>query len=290
MSIASPRPSSKFADVRLRVNVVLDKYNQSLFAPHGLYVLIMKYDPMMGMAPQGRGRGGGRLMSLAGTVGSMAMNRGGGGNSWSHDYAAGTSGSDDLPTEAAHLVFLDEDPEWLSMKTKAKPSTPSRDGAGTPGTVTPEKKPETKFSHFMKGVDGYLDQRARNNYLAENGQSVLTEGSGATVPNPVFGSNTNLLGRGGGGRGRGRGRGGRGGTDGGSDSRNEEEKRRAYDRYNDERQKVLNDRRSPSETERELRKVDDEFEQKMRELDANAAPKKKITKVRRALLRDEDPC
>jgi hypothetical protein len=255
---------------------VLDKYNAELFSPNGMYVMIIKYDPTMGQgsgSSSGKGRKqGGLISTVGGAVGSLASSRMGGrdgSGNWSRDYTSGSTGADTLPTEAAPIIFLDNNPEYQRMMSASKSPSPDNEAeANNNGWM---KKSGSKASSAMAGLNNYLDKRARANYIAENGENVLTVGD----PDAVRRASNNSSPYG---RHRGRDR------DSSRDEKYEREKRKELEDYDKERRHIIDDRRGRQETEQKLRELDEKLDEKMADLESKRQEKSSGRKISENVL------
>ncbi|RAH52103.1 hypothetical protein BO85DRAFT_432276 [Aspergillus piperis CBS 112811] len=244
--------------VRGKTNNVMDKYNRELFAPNGLFCMIMKHDPEL-KEPKNSSR----LKQLA----SMAVNgsSNGGGSAWMRNHISGsTQGPSGLPTAVAPLVYMDNRRQHKNYLSDSPPSdspAPERDvvpPAG--GKVSTKEKAKKAFDNF----NDYLDRRARAKYMAENGSDALSGPAGRGFSNRYLDPNHPAV------------NGGLIGVLSGGvlsptpeqraqkkAARIDEEERRVLDEYNDRKERILNDRRSQSETDRELRRLDKDYEPRL---------------------------
>lgn len=230
----------------------MDKYNRELFAPHGLFCMIMKYVPEL-KEPKNPGR----LKQLA----SLAAN--GCGSAWIRDHVSGESqGPGGLPTAVAPLIYMDNRRQHKDSLSDSPPESPdSKKGVVPAGGKTSTKdKAKKAFDTF----NDYLDRRARAKYTAENGNDVLSGPAGRGFSNRYLDPNHPAV------------NGGLIGVLSGGvlsptpeqraqkkASRIDDEERRVLDEYNDRKERIFNDRRSQSETDRELRRLEKDYEPRL---------------------------
>ncbi|KAI3011981.1 hypothetical protein CBS147346_896 [Aspergillus niger] len=242
--------------VRGKTNNVMDKYNRELFAPHGLFCMIMKHDPEL-KEPKNPGR----LKQLA----SLAVNgsSNGGGSAWMRNHISGSSqGPDGLPTAVAPLVYMDNRRQHKNYLSDSPPESPGSQSGVVPagGKTSTKEKAKKAFDNF----NDYLDRRARAKYAAENGTDALSGPTGRGFSNRYLDPNHPAV------------NGGLIGVLSGGvlsptpeqraqkkAARIDEEERRVLDEYNDRRDRILNDRRSQSETDRELRRLEKDYEPRL---------------------------
>ncbi|KAJ5918222.1 hypothetical protein N7454_010597 [Penicillium verhagenii] len=242
--------------VRGKTNNVMDKHNRELFAPHGLFCMIMKHEPEL-KEPKGSNR----LKQLA----SLAVNgsSNGGGSAWMRDHISGKSqGPGGLPTAVAPLVYMDNRSHHKKYVSDSPPeSTGSKRGvAPAGGKISTKDKAKNAFDNFSD----YLDRRARSKYISENGTDVLSGPAGRGFSNRYLDPNHPAV------------NGGLIGLLSGGvlspspeqraqkkASRIDDEEKRVLDEYNDRRERIFNDRRSQSETDRELRRLEKDYEPRL---------------------------
>ena len=229
---------------------MLDRYNAELFAPRGVFAMIMKYEPLPGADNRERGP---PLKRITGAVTSLANANGGEESTWSRDYTAGTArGADALPTKAAPLVYLDKD---LERNVERDDSPPL--GQKGPASLG------NKASRAYDSLNSYLDKRARARYVSENGQDALALPQGRDGPprGSNFGSSSNRKGIVGLARGElSRRR--------GNDDKYMEERAKCEQDWQKERVKIIGDRKGRRETEVRLAELDEEYREKLGELQA----------------------
>ncbi|KAK6813095.1 hypothetical protein P875_00095543 [Aspergillus parasiticus SU-1] len=141
--------------VRHKTNAVLDRYNQELFGPRGLFCMIMSYEPETyeEVKPQSSQS----LSSQLGRFGSLAS------GSWVRNPVSGKSqGAHNLPTAVAPLMFIDDRRQHKELLS---------DGCSLESTkkVKSSKRAKRAFDTF----NDYLDRRARAQYTAENSGDIL---------------------------------------------------------------------------------------------------------------------
>ncbi|KAJ5796537.1 uncharacterized protein N7518_005077 [Penicillium psychrosexuale] len=242
--------------VRGKTNNVMDKYNSELFAPHGLFCMIMKYEPEL-KEPKNPSR----LKQLA----SLAVNgsSNGGGSAWMRNHVSGESqGPGGLPTAVAPLVYMDNHRQQKEYLSDSPPESPGSKRGVVPagGKTSTKDKAKKAFDNF----NDYLDRRARAKYIAENGNDVISGPAGRGFSNRYLDPNHPAV------------NGGLIGVLSGGvlsptpeqraqkkASRIDDEERRVLDEYNDRRERILNDRRSQSETDRELRRLEKDYEPRL---------------------------
>ncbi|KAB8239667.1 uncharacterized protein BDW43DRAFT_305434 [Aspergillus alliaceus] len=142
--------------VRHKTNTVLDKYNQEVFGPHGLFCMIMSYEPetyddtQSGSQSQSLSSQLGRLSSLASA-------------NWVKNPVSGKSqGTHNLPTTVAPLMYIDDRRQHKELLSDRSPSEPT-------GKVKKSEKARRAF----EAVNDYFDRRARAQYAAENTGDIL---------------------------------------------------------------------------------------------------------------------
>ncbi|KAJ5602732.1 hypothetical protein N7537_005688 [Penicillium hordei] len=242
--------------VRGRTNNIMDKYNRELFAPHGLFCMIMKHEPEL-KEPKNPNR----LKQLA----SLAVNgsSNGGGSAWMRNHISGESqGPGGLPTAVAPLVYMDNHRQHKKYLSDSPPESPGSKRGVVPagGKTSTKDKAKKAFDNF----NDYLDRRARAKYTAENGNDVLSGPAGRGFSNRYLDPNHPAV------------NGGLIGVLSGGvlsptpeqraqkvAGRIDEEEKRVLDEYNDRRERILNDRRSQSETDRELRRLEKDYEPRL---------------------------
>ncbi|KAJ5426682.1 hypothetical protein N7465_001752 [Penicillium sp. CMV-2018d] len=242
--------------VRGKTNNVMDKYNRELFAPHGLFCMIMKHSPEL-KEPKNPGR----LKQFASLATSGSSN--GGGSAWMRNHVSGESqGPGGLPTAVAPLVYMENHSQHKKYLSDSPPKSPDSKSGVVPaeGKTSAKDKAKKAFENF----NDYLDRRARAKYAAENGNDVLSGPAGRGFSNRYLDPNHPAV------------NGGLIGVlSGGVLSpspeqraqkearRIDSEERRVLDEYNDRRERILNDRRSQSETDRELRRLEKDYEPRL---------------------------
>lgn len=240
----------------LRTNNVMDKHNRELFAPHGLFCMIMKYEPEL-KEPKNPSR----LKQFA----SLAVNgsNNGGGSAWMRNHVSGESqGPGGLPTAVAPLVYMENHREHKKYLSDSPPESLDSKMGVVPagGKISTKDKAKKAFDNFSD----YLDRRARATYIAENGNDVLSGPAGRGFSNRYLDPNHPAV------------NGGLIGLLSGGvlsptpeqraqkkAGRIDDEERRVLDEYNDRRERILNDRRSQSETDRELRRLERDYEPRL---------------------------
>ncbi|KAJ5239495.1 hypothetical protein N7468_004114 [Penicillium chermesinum] len=241
--------------VRGKTNNVMDKYNRELFAPHGLFCMIMKYEPEL-KEPKNPSR----LKHLA----SLAVNgsSNGGGSAWMRNPVSGESqGPGGLLTAVAPLIYMDnrrDHKQYLSESPSESSDSRKSDPAG--GKTSTKEKAKKAFDSFSD----YLDRRARATYVSENGNDVLSGPAGRGFSNRYLDPNHPAV------------NGGLIGVLSGGllspspeqraqkkAGRIEDEEKRVLDEYNDRRERILSERRSRSETDRELRRLEKDYEPRL---------------------------
>ncbi|CAI7655021.1 unnamed protein product [Penicillium glandicola] len=242
--------------VRGKTNNVMDKYNRELFAPHGLFCMIMKYEPEL-KEPKNPSR----LKQLASLAANNSSN--GGGSAWMRNHVSGESqGPDSLPAAVAPLVYLDNHHQDKKNLSDSPPESPGskRDVVPAADKTSTKDKAKKAFDNF----NDYLDRRARATYTAENGNDVLSGPASRGFNNRYLDPNHPAV------------NGGLIGLLSGgvlsrapdrraqrTAGRIDSEERRVLDEYNDRRERILNDRRSQSGKERELRRLERNYEPRL---------------------------
>lgn len=246
--------------VKHKTNSTLDKYNNEVFGPRGLFCMIMKYDPI------------GQDPVLAQKAANSPLKKfGGNEKSWLKDPVSGTSdGMNSLPSAVAPLIYMDDrraHKEYLANDGKV---SPERSGSGAEKTSFKQKS-----KNAFENLNDYLDRRARAKYAAENQGDILntplTKGFSNKFLDPNSStSNGGFLGL----------------ISGGALAqdpetrrlkkldRMAEEEERLYKEYQDRVDQVHQQRQSTRETERQIKYIDRdyqprfaEFRQKRRELE-----------------------
>ncbi|KAM3452464.1 hypothetical protein MY3296_004488 [Beauveria thailandica] len=145
--------------VKHKTNSTLDRFNNEVFGPRGLFCMIMKYDPI-GQDPY--------LAEKAASGGTLNKLGGSGQKSWSKDPVSGTrEGINALPTAVAPLVYMDE--------RRAHKEYLANDGKVSPERSSPVDKATTKqkAKNAFENFNDYLDRRARAKYASENQGDIL---------------------------------------------------------------------------------------------------------------------
>lgn len=246
--------------VKHKTNSTLDKFNNEVFGPRGLFCMIMKYDPI------------GQDPVLAEKAANSPFNKfaGAGQKNWLKDPVSGTSeGMNSLPSAVAPLVYMDDrraHKEYLANDGKTSPTE-----RGASDKVSTKQKAKNAFDNF----NDYLDRRARAKYASENQGDILntplTKGFSNRFLDPNSStSNGGLLGF----------------ISGGALAQDPETRRlkkldrigeeeeRLYKEYQDRVDQLHQQRQSTRETERQMKYIDRdyqprfaEFRQKRRELE-----------------------
>ncbi|TQV96189.1 hypothetical protein V2A60_003373 [Cordyceps javanica] len=245
--------------VKHKTNSTLDKFNNEVFGPRGLFCMIMKYDPI------------GQDPVLAEKAASSPLNKfgGNGQKSWLKDPVSGTSeGMHGLPSAVAPLIYMDDrraHKEYLAGDGKISPER------------SPVEKPTTKqkAKNAFENFNDYLDRRARAKYASENQGDILntplTKGFSNKFLDPNSSMNNGGL---------------LGFISGGAFAQDPETRRlkklksmaeeeeRLYHEYQERVDQVHQQRQSTRETERQIKYIDRdyqprfaEFRQKRRELE-----------------------
>lgn len=234
----------------------MDKHNRELFAPHGLFCMIMKHEPEL-KEPKNPGR----LKQLGSLVSNGSSN--GGGKAWMRDHVSGSSqGPDGLPTDVAPLVYMDNRSQHKKYLSDSPPDSPGSkgDSAPTGGKISTKDKAKNAFDNF----NDYLDRRARSKYVTENGNDALSGPAGRGFSNRYLDPNHPAV------------NGGLIGLISGGvlsptpeqraqkkAGRIDSEEKRVLDEYNDRRDRILNERRSQSDKDRELRRLEKDYEPRL---------------------------
>ncbi|OAA68855.1 hypothetical protein ISF_03230 [Cordyceps fumosorosea ARSEF 2679] len=152
--------------VKHKTNSTLDKFNNEVFGPRGLFCMIMKYDPI-GQDPAALAE-----KAAAANNGGGLMSRFGGNNgqkNWLKDPVSGTSdGMNSLPSAVAPLIYMDDrraHKEYLANDGNVSPVSDKP----AAGPVTTKQKAKSAFENF----NDYLDRRARAKYASENQGDIL---------------------------------------------------------------------------------------------------------------------
>ncbi|OAA81183.1 hypothetical protein LEL_00728 [Akanthomyces lecanii RCEF 1005] len=254
--------------VKHRTNSTLDKFNNEVFGPRGLFCMIMKYDPI------------GQDPVLAEKAANSPLSKfGGGQKSWLKDPVSGTSdGMNSLPTAVAPLIYMDD--------RRAHKEYLAGDGKISPERGSPVEKPTTKqkAKNAFENFNDYLDRRARAKYASENQGDILntplTKGFSNKFLDPNSSMNNGGL---------------IGFISGGAFAQDPETRRikklksmgeeeeRLYKEYQERVDQVTQQRQSTKETERQIKYIDRdyqprfaEFRQKRRELEMG--PERSIKK------------
>lgn len=225
---------------------MLDKYNEELFGPRGLYCMIMKYDPNMPDPddPKQEKKSNG--------FGNMAQNK-----SWLRDPVSGKiQGQHGLPTAVAPLVYLEGREDHKQFL-----ATGSADRSPEP------EQPQNMKSKAKKAFDNfndYLDRRARAKYAAENQGDILSTPVSKPFSNRFLDPNSTTN------------NGGfLGFITGGAmaqdpetrrmkkHARIDEEAKRVQDEYDDRRDQILNQNQSRREIERQLKRLDEDYQPRL---------------------------
>lgn len=131
-----------------RTNAVLDRYNQELFGPRGLFCMIMSYEPEA--YDELKSQSSQSLSSQLSRFGSLAS------GSWVRNPVSGKSqGAHNLPTAVAPLMFIDDRRQHKELLS---------DGCSLESTekVKSSKRAKRAFDTF----NDYLDRRARAQYVS----------------------------------------------------------------------------------------------------------------------------
>ncbi|KAJ3495030.1 hypothetical protein NLG97_g3687 [Lecanicillium saksenae] len=235
--------------VKHKTNSTLDKYNNEVFGPRGLFCMIMKYDPI------------GQDPVLAEKANNSPLNKfGGGQKSWLKDPVSGTSdGMNSLPSAVAPLIYMDDrrsHKEYLSNGGKVSPERSPVE------KVTTKQKAKNAFENF----NDYLDRRARAKYAAENQGDILntplTKGFSNKFLDPNSSMNNGGL---------------LGFISGGALAQDPETRRRKklasmaeeeerlYKEYQDRVDQVTQQRQSTRETERQIKYIDRDYQPRFAE-------------------------
>lgn len=235
--------------VKHKTNSTLDKFNNEVFGPRGLYCMIMKYDPI------------GQDPVLAEKENNSPFNKfGGGQKSWLKDPVSGRSdGMNSLPSAVAPLIYMDDrrsHKEYLSNDGKLSPERSPVEKATT------KQKAKNAFENF----NDYLDRRARAKYAAENQGDILntplTKGFSNKFLDPNSSMNNGGL---------------LGFISGGALAqdpetrrrkkleRMAEEEERLYKEYQDRVDQVTQQRQSTRETERQIKYIDRDYQPRFAE-------------------------
>ncbi|KAJ6166988.1 hypothetical protein N7470_002435 [Penicillium chermesinum] len=142
------------AQIRWKVNSFIDRANRELFAPRGLYCMIVTYNPL----PQQEQEEINKSIKRPSTGGASGSSR----VKWPQKirenlrdpFSVTTEGEQNLPVEIAPLVFADDEDRRVQIQSKDKPWTKLND---------------------------YFDKRARARYASESDQDALS-----SAPNPKF--------------------------------------------------------------------------------------------------------
>lgn len=223
--------------VKHKTNSMLDKYNEELFGPRGLYCMIMKYDPSTVDPTDPRLQKS--SSSIGNRIGGMAQ-----GQSWLRDPVSGkVQGQHGLPSAVAPLVYLDkreDHKQFLSTGSVER-------SAEQPQNF--KSKAQNAFNNF----NDYLDRRARDKYASENQGSILSR----PMSTPTNNNKGGLLGL----------------ISGGSQdmetkmrkkhARIDEEERRVLDEYHDRMDSIRNQNQSRREIERQLKRLDEDYQPRL---------------------------
>lgn len=240
--------------VKHKTNSTLDKYNNELFGPRGLYCMIMKYDPI-GRDPE--------MLAQEANKGSPLSKFGGSGNkSWMKDPVSGTAdGMNSLPSAVAPLIYMDDrraHKEYLANSGNVSPT--ERSASAKPATT--KEKAKNAFENF----NDYLDRRARAKYASENQGDILntplTKGFSNRFLDPNSSMNNGGL---------------LGFISGGALAQDPETRRRKklesmaneeerlYKEYQDRVDQVHQQRQSARETERQIKYIDRDYQPRFAE-------------------------
>ena len=158
----------------------MDKYNNEVFRPRGLFCMIMKYDPierdLADLAAQGgspfkklsnlvSGDSPGRLVGLGNQQqGPPKQDR------FRNPISGKVNGESSLPTDVAPLEYIQDRRAHKELLSSS--SLLSRDSSPSSNGDKPQKK-ENKALKAFDSFNDYLDRRARAKYAAENEGNIL---------------------------------------------------------------------------------------------------------------------
>jgi hypothetical protein len=157
----------------------MDKYNNEVFRPRGLFCMIMKYDPIERDPPDDAAQDGTPFKKLSNLVsgGSPGQLVGLGNqqqgppkhNRFRNPISGKVNGESSLPTDVAPLEYIQDRRTHKELLSSS--SSFSRDSSSSNGDK-PQKK-ENKASKAFGSFNDYLDRRARAKYTAENEGNIL---------------------------------------------------------------------------------------------------------------------
>ncbi|PWY86701.1 hypothetical protein BO70DRAFT_351296 [Aspergillus heteromorphus CBS 117.55] len=183
------------AHIKYKTNATIDRYNEELFGPAGLYCMIMKYDPQDQEDRRLRSAESpvkqlgafasrfqdSRTSSLRGSLSTLKSLSSRGsessqpsrnpliklGSKFQDPVSGQVQGSSSLPAEVAPLIYIDDRREFKEMLRQATTveSVPVGDEAA--------KRKKSKPMVAKAAIDDYLDRRARARYTTENEGDIL---------------------------------------------------------------------------------------------------------------------
>lgn len=151
------------------MNAVLDKYNEQVFGPRGLFCMVMDYQPELRDPSQSQSYWPIHTYWPLHQIGSLVRTTGVDTSSLRDPFFGKIQGADRLPTEVAPLMYIDDRRQHKQLLStsydRCRSSSVSSDEKKTSSRKTPKKALDT--------VNDYLDRRARARYAAENTDDVL---------------------------------------------------------------------------------------------------------------------
>lgn len=160
--------------------MAMDKYNNEVFRPRGLFCMIMKYDPVERDPADLAVGDGGPFKKLSNLVsGGSPSQLVGLGNQpqgphnqdrFRNPISGKVNGESSLPTNVAPLEYIQD--RRAHKKLLSSSSSVSRDSSSSSNGDKPQKK-ENKASKAFGSFNDYLDRRARAKYAGENEGNTL---------------------------------------------------------------------------------------------------------------------
>jgi hypothetical protein len=160
--------------------MAMDKYNNEVFRPRGLFCMIMKYDPIERDPADLAVEDGGPFKKLSNLVsgGSPGQLVGPGNQQqgptkqdrFRNPISGKVNGESNLPTAVAPLEYIQDRRAHKELLSSSR--SVSRDSSSSSDGDKPQKK-ENRASKAFGSFNDYLDRRARAKYACENEGSIL---------------------------------------------------------------------------------------------------------------------
>ncbi|OJJ49040.1 hypothetical protein ASPZODRAFT_164617 [Penicilliopsis zonata CBS 506.65] len=155
MAVQAAAATANKAQVRYKTNQVLDRYNEDLFGPRGLYCMVVGYNP--DPSPQDPSPGSSPLQQLSSNIHRRLRD----------PVSSTVRGTEGLPAAVAPLIYFDDRRQLDVLMGRREPVDSS--------SIEAPKKPSTaeKAKNAFAAYNDYLDRRARAKYTAENQGDIL---------------------------------------------------------------------------------------------------------------------